>query len=261
MKGVILAGGMGTRLHPMTIAVNKHLLPIYNKPMIYYPLATLMLAGIRDILVISHSDSLPLFKRLLGDGSAWGVRLSYAVQDKPNGIAEAVTISADFTGQDTFVLTLGDNILFGAQLGARLKNAIEQNEGATIFAHHVSDARAYGVVSFDENGKPLTLEEKPQNPKSNWAVTGIYVYGSDAADMVKSLKPSARGELEITELNRLYLEQGRLNLDLFARGYCWLDMGTPENLLDAAEFVRTIESRQGLMVCDPHEIGIRNGWI
>ncbi len=261
MKGIILAGGHGTRLHPMTKAVSKHLLPIYNKPMIFYPLASLMLAGIRDFLVITKTDDQPLYRRLLGKGEDFGVNISYAIQDEPAGIAQAVTIGAEFTGGDTFSLVLGDNIFFGAGLGTRIEQALKHNDGATVFAYHVANPRAYGVVTLDDQGKPVTIEEKPANPQSNWAVTGMYVYGPDAASMVRGMKPSARGELEITDLNRLYLEQGRLNVELFGRGYAWLDMGTPQNLLDAADFVRTIEERQGLQVCNPLEIAETHGWI
>ena len=261
MKGIILAGGKGTRLQPMTRAINKHLLPVYNKPMIYYPLATLMLAQVRDILLITTGQDIDLFKRLLGDGSEYGARITYAVQDEPTGIPEAITIGANFVQKETFALILGDNIFFGAQLGARIHAAMLANEGATVFAHHVSNPSAYGVISFDETGHPLTLEEKPEDPKSNWAVTGLYIYGPDAVHMVKTIKPSLRGELEITDLNKLYMTQNRLQMELFARGYCWLDMGTPDNLMEATNYVRTIETRQGLMVCDPIEVGHKNGWL
>lgn len=261
MKGIILAGGNGTRLHPITKAVSKHLLPIYNKPMIYFPLASLMLAGIREILLITKSEDVPLYQRLLGDGSEFGIKMSYETQDKPEGIAQAVTIGEKFTDGKPFTLILGDNIYFGAGFGARLSDAIKNNEGSTVFAYQVANPRAYGVVNMDENFKPLEIVEKPADPKSNWAVTGLYVYGADAATMVKGMKPSPRGELEITDLNRLYLEQGRMKVEVLGRGFCWLDMGTPQNLLDASDFVRTIEERQGLQVCDPLEIAANHGWI
>lgn len=261
MKGIILAGGNGTRLHPITKAVSKQLLPVYNKPMIFYPLANLMLAGVRDILLVTKSDDQHLFKRLFGDGSEFGITLSYATQDKPEGIAQAITIGADFIGKDHFTFILGDNIFFGAGFGQRLEAAIKANEGATVFAHHVADPRAYGVVTLDADGQPIDIVEKPENLTSNWAATGLYVYGPDAVEMVRGMKPSKRNELEITDLNRLYLAQKRMKVELFGRGYCWLDMGTPQNLLDAAEFVRTIEERQGLKVCDPMEAAERNGWI
>ncbi|MCB1537605.1 MAG: glucose-1-phosphate thymidylyltransferase RfbA [Rhodospirillales bacterium] len=261
MKGIILAGGHGTRLHPVTRAVSKHLLPVYNKPMIYYPLATLMLAGIRDILIITKPEDRPAFERLLATGAEWGLRIAYAAQSEPKGIAEAVTIGADFIDGERFVLILGDNIFFGAGLGERLRHACENNRGATVFAHHVRNPEAYGVVAFDAAGKPLSIEEKPKNPQSHWALTGLYVYEPDAIERARALRPSPRGELEITDLNRAYLDAGKLNLERLTRGYCWMDMGTPENLLAASDYVRTIEDRQGLRVCDPNEVARLNGWV
>lgn len=261
MKGIILAGGHGTRLRPMTIAVSKHLLPVYNKPMIYYPLATLMLAGIRDILIITKPDEQAAFKKLLGTGSDLGIKLTYEIQDNPKGIAQAITIGADFIGNSSFTLILGDNIFFGAGLGEQIRNGQINTDGGTIFAYRVSNPEAYGVVTFDENETPLALEEKPKEFLSNWAVTGLYVYTPDAVDLVRTMKPSVRGELEITDLNKLYLKQNRLKLSLLSRGYCWMDMGTPENLLAASDYVRTIENRQGLEVCNPQEVSKMYGWI
>jgi glucose-1-phosphate thymidylyltransferase len=260
-KGIILAGGSGTRLMPATAPVSKQLLPVYDKPMIYYPLATLMGAGIRDILIISTPRDLPMFQHLFAGASAWGLNLSYAVQPKPEGIAQAFLIGSDFIGGDPCALILGDNLFFGADLPAITRRADARTNGATIFAHHVTDPERYGVASFDEKGRVLTLEEKPKAPMSNYAVTGLYYYDADVVRLARALKPSARNELEITDLNRLYLERGDLGVEVLGRGFAWLDTGTHDSLLDAGQFVATIEKRQGLKIACPEEIAWRNGWI
>lgn len=260
-KGIILAGGAGTRLHPLTLAVSKQLLPVYDKPMIYYPLATLMLAGIRQILVINTPHDAPLFHRLLGDGSQWGIKLHYAVQPEPQGLAQAFLIGEEFLAGNPSCLVLGDNIFYGHGFTELLQRANARLEGATVFGYWVKDPQRYGVACFDADGRVVDLVEKPQHPPSHWAVTGIYFYDDQASKLAKSLRPSARGELEITDLNRLYLEQGQLHLEKLGRGIAWLDTGTHESLMQASQFIQTIEERQGLKVCCPEEIAYAQGWI
>ena len=261
MKGIILAGGSGTRLYPITKGISKQLIPVYDKPMIYYPLSTLMLAGIKDILIISTPEYTPLFKQLLGDGSEWGISLTYKIQEKPNGLAEAFILGADFIGNDSVCLILGDNIYYGSGLSKLVQEAAQKTNGATVFGYHVNDPERFGVVDFDSNMKALSIEEKPENPKSNYAVTGLYFYDNTVVEKAKNLKPSDRGELEITDINKLYLDEGKLDVKLMGRGYAWLDTGTHDSMMEAASFIATIQKRQNLKVACLEEIAYRMGYI